>query len=107
MTTSADTTARLWEISTGSSIGHVHGLAPEARRERVDELEEGQLGDGERRRDGRSLGKRLLAESGRARRPRRARSHACAFSRDGSHLLTASADGNARLWRARDPDLGP
>jgi WD40 repeat protein len=103
MTTSTDTTARLWDLATGAPSSIFTGWHTEAVVS----------GDASSRNDqwvtasnDETVGiwTELFTEpivlSGHGGRVTDA-----AFSGDGWHVLTASEDGNARLWRARDPNL--
>jgi WD40 repeat protein len=105
MTTSADSTARVWAIDTTRPVLtftglHQRGLLGGAVSSRNDSWAtasaDGTVGlwlEG----TALALPVVLAARAGQVQRVQ--------FSPDGWTILTASKDGNARLWRARDPNL--
>ena len=72
--------------------GYFRGLQPRRRPRR----------HGEQRRDGAAVGRRLRQAARRAARGTRSGLLSVAFSPDGGRLATASYDGTARLWIARE-----
>jgi len=104
MTTSADTTARLWSVSTGQLAGTFNGW----------HLQRVVSGAVSSKKDTWATasddGAVALWVSAFLPNPVVLSGHGpavtrVAFSSDGSHVLTTSRDGNARLWRVGDPDL--
>jgi WD40 repeat protein len=104
MTSSADTTARLWELGTGKLLNtftgwHRDGVASGAISSRNDSYATASA-DGTAGLWIDAVVQQTVVLDGHAGAVSRV-----AFSPDGWTILTASEDGNARLWRARDPEL--